>query len=489
MLERAKSLTLTALVLLSIQLTSLFWMRTNVSVPPMLTPGSVNQPVADTLVPMEMLRPLSILIHNQSVKYWLTADLAAYQDLWDKLKDSPAGANPHADRDVGPDNLEVGLRIDDWMEAAASGSAYEYRFAGPVQLNLWWLTASKSTRQKFQPDLHFNRMLISDGDSHNHYVYFMNTANQSIWRWQWSSKGNDQYFPEPSELALSKLPDWRRVKAIRGVSSDEGQLNIALMPGSIFAPVGPMKLPELRAVLPILEDNRKEIVAKFFNIIPRFLKADHNKQTGELVETWITSREQALSLHNTGWLHYTDPVQQLGPGWTTIDLKFLQALGYITSHSLTKKPANSIVIAGMNDVSSVYGDPAQRFNFIQVSNSAWGLPIIDVTPTVQVDVTDHGVRMYKSNLYTLLPRSWYPDAKMLTAEQALQSAAAPIGRRLVVDLYPAYYQCKYGFTSERPFFSEEEDIMYIPPVWVIELADGSKILVNARSGVIEGTGN
>lgn len=490
MRERTKSVTLTILVLLCIQLTSLFWLRTNVSVPLITPPGNVSKPVEDTLVPMEMLRPLSILIHNQSVKYWLTSDLPAYEELWEKLRNSPAGGTPHADRDVGLDNLEIGLRLDDWLEAITAGPAYEYRFAGPVQLNLWWLTASKSTRQKFEPNLKFNRVLIPEGDPYNRHVYFMNTTDQSVWRWQWSSKGNDQYFPNPGDLALSKLPDWRQVKPISSITANDQKLSVNLLQGSVMAPVGHMKLPELRAVLPILDDNRTEIVAGFFNIVPRFLKTDHDLKTGELVETWITSRDQALRLYNTGWLHYTDPVEQPGPGWTTIDLRFLQAIGFISSHSLNSKSSSSIITAGMHDVSSEYGGPAERFDFIQVSSSAWGLPIVDVDPTIRVEVAGAGVRMYRSNLYTLLPRSWwYPDAKMLTAQQALEIAATSIGRKKVVDLYPAYYQCAYSFTNEKPFFSEQDDIMYIPPVWVIELADGSKILVNARSGAIEGKGN
>ena len=462
MRERLKTLVLVVLIALSLQLTSLYFLRVHAPTPLMVSPGFLPE-VDDEEIPasyIDLFAPHYILAHNRNRHYFLEMQSSQYSQLWEALKD----AVDQVKLSDQANDIELSLvSANEWLNMAAV--SYEFRYAGPIQLHYWWLTASKATLQKFSEDVCFNRMLIPLGENS---LYLANTRTEQIWKWQWSQQANTQFFPNLSQLSPSTA------QAARAVRLPE---EVALAAGSqLYTLDSAIALPEILATLPINENNKANIVQHFFNIVPRVRKTE-NLGNGRVVESYITARQQVLALHNSGLLQYTatpepPPTPTPGtpgtPGGTTVE-QFEQAFNFVLASGGWPKAAIS---EGISTISGSTDKPGHSFRFVQTYN---GIPVIDREPTLVVAVEPGGIRSYQRKTYNIIQTGFF-RYEVRSAEEALARALPVLQGEKVSDVFLAYYQRAPLLSAERPFYS---DPLYLYPVWVIELKNGERILVHA----------
>ena len=141
-------------------------------------------------------------------------------------------------------------------------------------------------------DVYFNRLLIPlDSDS----IYLQNTYTGQRWKWQWTDESNTALFPTPNRLDLSETQRVQEAKL---------EPEFSLVAGSqIYAPANAITMPEILATLPINETNKADIVKRFFSIVPRMRRPRPRRASKE---TYITARQQVLTLHNSGLLEYSE---------------------------------------------------------------------------------------------------------------------------------------------------------------------------------------
>ncbi|NLY53019.1 MAG: hypothetical protein GX060_00045 [Firmicutes bacterium] len=457
MLERLKSLLLLVLIGICIRFTGLYFSRVHAPAPLLVAPAPSLVELPEEEVPssyIDLFAPQYMLVHNYDDHYCIDAEQEQYQKLWEALK----AAVDEAKNSVEASKAElIPIKAADWQRAALL--SYEYRYAGPLQFHYWWLAASKATLQRFPEEVYFNRILIPLGESS---IYLMNTRTEEMWRWRWADEANANLFPSISRLNLGSSQRARVARLPEGVQ---------LVPGSqIYTPQGTLTKPEILASLPISEANKASIVKRFFSITPRMHKTD-SLGNGVIVENYITARQQVLSLHNTGLIHYTEnpPKPPAGaPGGTTVE-QFQQVFNFVLSRGGWPKGA---VSAGMEPIPSGTDKPGYRFQFVQLYG---GVPVIDFVPTLSIEVVPGGVKSYHRLLYNIIKPGYF-QFQVRGVEDALAQAAPAIGSRKVSDVYLAYYQRPYILSEDAPFRS---DPMYLYPVWAIELSDGDQLLVHA----------
>lgn len=459
MIERFKSIVLLALIAVCVRLTGLYFARVHASTPLFIAPGE-SPPFAEgpqQEIPssyIDLFSPHYILVHNREEHYQVRSNDTQYAQLWETLKEA-IGQVKSSGESTNPE-LQV-VPLNEWQRQLQY--SLEYRFAGPSQFYYWWLTASKATLQKFPDNVYFNRLLIPlESDS----VYLQNTFTGQRWKWRWADTKNGDLFPAPSGLGLSETQRAREAK----LASD-----YKLVPGSqVYAPTSTITLPEVLAALPINESNKANIVKRFFSIVPRVHKTE--MPGGGLVkETYITARQQVLTLHNSGLLEYSEKPATPSTdssGHTTVEL-FEQVFNFVLGRG-GGWPKGTIA-AGMEPF-EVGESTGYRFRFLQLYN---GIPVVDVDPTLAIEVVPGGVRNYQRLCYTLLQPGYF-QFEVRSLENAVARAKDELAGRSISDVYLAYYQRPYYLTETAPFQSEP---MYIYPVWVIELEDGHQIYVHA----------
>lgn len=459
MIERCKSLLLLALIAICIRFTGLYFARVHASTPLFIAPGESPPFVEDPehVIPssyIDLFSPHYVLVHNRREHYRVQSNEAQYTRLWEALKEA-IGEVKNSGESTNPELRAVPL--NEWQRQIEY--SLEYRFAGPAQLHYWWLTASKATLQKFPEDVYFNRLLIPlDSDS----IYLQNTYTGQRWKWQWTDESNTALFPTPNRLDLSETQRVQEAKL---------EPEFSLVAGSqIYAPANAITMPEILATLPINETNKADIVKRFFSIVPRMQKTE--APGGGLVkETYITARQQVLTLHNSGLLEYsekpTEPAPD-APGHTTVE-QFEQVFNFVLGRG-GGWPKGAIA-AGMEPFAAG-ASTGYRFNFMQLYN---GIPVVDFEPTFAIEVVPGGVRHYQRLCYNIIQPGYFQfDVRSL--ESAVARAKDALAGRRISDVYLAYYQRPYYVTETAPFHSEP---MYLYPVWAIELEDGQRLYVHA----------
>lgn len=239
--------------------------------------------------------------------------------------------------------------------------------------------------------------------------------------------------------------------------------------GQIFAPITTITLPEVLASLPITRANKADIVKRFFSIVPRVHKTEA-LGGGVVAESYITARQQVLTLQNTGLLSYREKPPGLPPdgaGESTIE-QFEQAFNFILAKGGWPK---GTVSAGMQ-ATKVDDQSGYQFEFVQLYND---LPVLDFTPTFAVQVVPGGVYGFQRLTYNIIQPGYF-QFEVRSVESALIRAAAAINSRAVSDVYLAYYQRPSHLDENTPFQAEP---MYLYPVWTIELSSGERLFVHA----------
>lgn len=452
MREKVKTAALLILILVSFQLTSMFWMRSRAPLSSALSqiPASPTSEIPQGSY-LDLYAPLFIYVHDGGSHFQLRVPDSEYQQVWQKLKGAITGGMvPTGDQSVEL----LPANADAWQQAISN--SLEFRFSGQVELNYWWLAASKSTFQKFPSEpLFFDRMLVPLNDSS---VYFCNLQTGNVWRWQWSSQLNAALFPGVANLPFSNSQRLREVQAPNGV---------AVAPlASLFVERRLTTLPEVLATLPYSEADRTGIVKQFLGITPRMPKTDVSAD-GEVVESYITAKQQVLRLHNTGLIEFTETVKQPAAAWASVTEQFEQAFNFIGTHGGWPE---TVISAGIKQV----GMSGYQFDFMQLYE---GYPLVDLTPAnISVRVTPEGIKSYIRKVYHV-EQNGYFRYEVRSAEDALTIAGSKLAGRKVTDIYLGYYQRNdVAFDSEQPFNSEP---MYLFPVWVVELNDGQQLLVHA----------
>ena len=456
MIEKIKTGLLIALIAISFRFTALYFARVHASAPLLVVPGPafVEEPQAE--IPesyIDLFRPHYMLIHNRNEHYRVGLNEEQYDSLWEALKEA-VGEAKNSGQATDPELIPV--KSVEWQRL--SKLSYEYRFAGPIQLHYWWLTASKATLQKFPEEVYFNRLLIPLDEA---TIYLQNTFTTQVWKWQWVDEANASLFPTLNRLHLTEEQRVREVRLAK---------EIALVPGSqLYVPAVHTTLPEILAATPITNANKADIVKRFFSITPRMHKTEA-QGGGVVAESYITARQQVLTLHNTGMLQYSEKPAELAagaPGSTTIE-QFEQAFNFVLARGGWPKGA---VSAGMQPIREAE-EIGYRFGFVQLYN---GLPVIDFVPTMDIEVVPGGVQRYQRLTYDIIQPGYF-QFEVRSAEDALARATSAIGDRKVNDVYLAYYQRPYYLSDAAPFHAEP---MYLYPVWAIELENGERLFVHA----------
>ncbi len=459
MLERCKTLLLLVLIAICIRFTGLYFARVHASTPLFIAAGEAPPPaeLPEQVIPesyIDLFSPHYILVHNRGQHYRLSANENEYARLWEALKGA-IDTVKNWNESTTPELQAVPL--NEWQHQIAY--SYEYRFAGPAQLHYWWLTASKATMQKFPEGIYFNRLLIP---LNSNSFYLQNTYTGERWKWQWSTEANRALFPTPDGLDLSETQRVREVKLASGLNG---------VPGSqIYAPANTIELPEVLATPPITDSNKDAIVKRFFSILPRMHKTE-TPGGGRVVETYITARQQVLTLHNSGLLTYSEIPAQLAPdapSGTTVE-QFEQVFNFVLGRG-GGWPKGTIA-AGMEPIAAD-DRTGYRFDFMQLYN---GLPVLDFEPTLTIEVVPGGVRNYQRLCYNIIQPGYF-QFEVRSIESALDRAQTALAGRRISDIYLAYYQRPAFLTEAAPFHSEP---MYLYPVWAIELENGERLYVHA----------
>ena len=456
MREKVKTVTLLVLILVSFQLTSMFWMRVLAPMPLVVSP---TPSLSTTELPqgsyLDLYAPLFIYVHDGGSHIQLRVSDSEYQQVWQKLKGVITGAMVP----TGSQTVEL-LSTDTDVWQQATSNSLEFRFSGQVELNYWWLTASKSTFQKFSSEpLFFDRILVPLNDSS---VYFRNLQTGTVWRWQWSSQPNAALFPRVSDLPFSNSQRLREVRTPNGV---------AIAPAAnLFVERSLTTLPEVLATLPYSEKGRAGIIKQFFGITPRMPKTNTNAH-GEVVESYITAKQQVLRLYNTGLIEFNQTVKQPAAVWASVTEQFEQAFNFISTHGGWPK---TVISAGIKQVGIGADQSGYQFDFMQLYD---GYPLVDLIPaTISVQVMPDGIRSYTRKVYTVQQNGYF-RYELRSAEDALTVARSRLNGRQVTDIYLGYYQRgDIAYDPDQPFNSEP---MYLFPVWVIELNNGQQLLVHA----------
>ncbi|HBK85003.1 MAG TPA: hypothetical protein DDZ53_03120, partial [Firmicutes bacterium] len=195
MIEKIKTGLLIALIAISFRFTALYFARVHASAPLLVVPGPafVEEPQAE--IPesyIDLFRPHYMLIHNRNEHYRVGLNEEQYDSLWEALKEA-VGEAKNSGQATDPELIPV--KSVEWQRL--SKLSYEYRFAGPIQLHHWWLTASKATLQKFPEEVYFNRLLIPLDEA---TIYLQNTFTTQVWKWQWVDEANASLFPTLNRL-------------------------------------------------------------------------------------------------------------------------------------------------------------------------------------------------------------------------------------------------------------------------------------------------
>lgn len=456
MLERFKTVLMLVLIAVGVRFTSMYFARVHASAPLLIAPGPAFVETPQQEIPasyIDLFKPHYILAHNGNLHYRISANENQYAELWETMK-QVIGEVKNSGRAANPELQTVPL--NEWERQL--NRSYEYRFAGTAQLHYWWLTASKATLQKFPEDIYFNRLLLPlDGAS----IYLQNTYTGERWRWQWSEESNANLFPKISRLDLKDSQQVLEVSL--GAEYD------LVADTKLYAPAGTVTLPEILAALPITNDNKAEIVRRFFGIVPRVTRTE--LQGGGLVrESYITAKQQVLTIENSGLLQYSEKPADLATdalGGTTIE-QFEQAFNFVLARGGWPKGA---INAGMQPI-SVGERTGYRFSFLHLYN---GLPVIDGKHNLAIEVVPSGVRDYRRLCYNIIQPGYF-QFEVRGIEGALERAQDELAGRSINDVYLAYYQRPYYLPEASPFQSEP---MYLYPVWTIELENGERLFVHA----------
>jgi regulatory protein YycH of two-component signal transduction system YycFG len=453
-LERIKSVVLLALIAVCVQLTGLFWTRTGTTVPLRIVPVNPT-PITDPQAPtsyIDLFAPREIFLHSQPDHYRFLAADPQYQELWQAMQQA-VGAARGAER-----NTSISLKPRtslDWEKAARE--SVEFRFSGPVKLSYWWLVASRLSLQKFPDDVYFDRILLPLTEPD---LYLMNSRTEQFWSWQWSEQANAATLPGAARV---ELPLSRRMVEI---DLPDG---LPVAPGvTLYAQAVLPKMPEIFATLPVNDDNKQAVINQFFSIVPRMQK-EEKVEYQEVVETYITARQQVLRLSSSGSIEYTAPPESETQLPTAVE-QFERAFNFVLAHGGWAK---NIITAGMQPLADAAtpGASGHSFEFIQHYN---GIPVLDTGPMLRIDVSPQGISRYQRKLYQVEHRGFF-EYEVRSAREALQ-IAQPVLTKPVVDVYLAYYQRPAAYNPAQPFFPQS---MYLYPVWVVEQADGQRWFTHA----------
>lgn len=453
MWERVKTGILLVLILISFQLTRMFWMRVGAQVSLVVSPAGPTLPAGDTTPAsyLDLYAPLYIYVHKGANHYQLRTPDQQYSEAWQAIKDALTkieGSDPNQAQQFAA----VGL--SEWQQALSN--SLELRYSGQVELNYWWLASGKSSIWRFsEQPLFFDRVAIPLQDNS---IFFRNLETEQVWRWQWSADQNLSLLPGVDQLAFGAA------QRVRALQVPEG---ITVVPAAgLYTYQEPIALPEILVAPPFRTADKSRIVRQFFSITPRMPRTD-TLETGEVIESFITAKQQVLSLSNTGRLEYKE-TESTG-GSSTITEQFEQAFNFIDTHGGWPR---SVLADGIKKV----GTDANgfEFSFVQLHQ---GYPLIDLNPsTLAVQVAPDGVRSYLRKIYRIVQPGYFPY-EVRTPEQALQSLDGELGSRRVTDIYLGYYQRDFApLNSEKPFDAEPT---YLFPVWVIKLNTGEHLLLHA----------
>lgn len=457
MLERLKTVLLLVLIAVGVRFTSLYFARVHASAPLLIAPGPAFVETPEQEIPasyIDLFKPHYILAHKGYEHYRISANDNQYAELWEAMK-QVVGEVKNSGQAADPQLQTVSL--NEWQKQL--NHSYEYRFAGTAQLHYWWLTTSKATLQKFPEDIYFNRLLLPLDES---CIYLQNTYTGERWKWQWAEARNASLFPPFSRLDLK---DSQRVLEV-----DPGPEYNLVSGTKIYTPATTVTLPEILAGLPITNDNKADIVRRFFGIVPRVNRTE-SLGNGQVKESYITARQQVLDLYNSGLLQYSERPADLAPdaaGATTIE-QFEQAFNFVLARGGWPKGA---INAGMQPLRASGERTGYRFSFLHLYN---GLPVIDGQQNLVIEVVPGGVREYQRLCYNIIQPGYF-QFEVRSLAGALARAQSELTGRSINDVYLAYYQRPYYLTESSPFQSEP---MYLYPVWTIELEDGERLFVHA----------
>lgn len=460
MWEKAKSGLLVVLILLSFQLTGMLWSQVRAPSTLVVSNGGTTVTEVPQGSYLDLYAPLFIYAHDGSTHYQLSVTDSQYQDVWRKLQ-------AVATKIVAPASAETvslsSVGLDAWQRATRNG--LEFRFAGQVELNFWWLAASKATLHNFPVSpLFFDRIVIPlDGDA----IFFRNLQTNQVWQWQWRTERDAALVPANTLFAAIKDLGLTSEQRVRQVAVPDG---VAVSPAdALWVERRLSTLPEVLATVGFGEADRASIVKQFFSITPRVTKVE-NTAEGVAIESYITAKQQVLRLYNSGLIEFSDPVKQSGTNWTGITEQFEQALSFIGAHGGWP---SSIISAGIRQVGS-NKEPSYQFNFVHMYG---GYPLVNVLPsTLSVQMTPQGVSSFVRKTYRVLQNGYF-RYDVRTPEDALGVAAAGLNGRSITDIYLGYFQRQdITYDPEQPFVCPP---MYLYPVWVVELDDGQHLLVHA----------
>lgn len=451
MWEKVKTGALLLLILVSFQLTRMFWMQTGAQTSLTVVSPEVILPPGETELKsyLDLYRPLHIYVHAGSNHYQLRTPDSQYKAVWEKVKEALSKV-------AGTPGDPIASSSAAWQQAAAS--SLELRYTGQVELNYWWLAANKSSFHRFKTEpFFFDRVLIPLHDS---AIYFRNLQTNQVWRWNWNTEDNAVTLADLNDLSYSSSQRLRSVQAPDGVP--------VLSHAGLYVLRRLTSLPELMVAPPYRTADKSGIVRRFFSITPRMPKTEVFPD-GEVIESFITANQQVLKISNTGRLEYTETISQSGAELVTLTQKFEQAFSFIGLHGGWPK---TVLADGISQA----GSSGYEFRFMQLYQ---GYPLVDLNPaTLAVQVDSGGVKSYTSKIYQVLQSGYFPY-ELRSAEDALQTAGPELGGHSVTDIYLGYYQLDFvALDSASPF---DTDPMYIFPVWVIELNNGQHLLVHAFS--------
>lgn len=451
MREKVKTGVLLLLILLSFQLTRVFWLQDGAQASLAIVSPAGTLPPGETEFKsyLDLYRPLHIYAHSGNNHYQLRLPDSQYGAVWEEVKEALSKV-------AGTPGDPIVSSAAAWQQAASN--SLELRYTGQVELNYWWLAANKSSFHRFKTEpFFFDRVLIP---LHDNAIYFRNLQTNQVWRWNWSTEQNIVTLADLNQLTYSSSQRLRSVQVPEGVS--------VLSHAGLYVARRLTALPELMVAPPYRAADKSGIVRKFFSITPRMPKTEVLAD-GEVIESFITANQQVLKISNTGLLEYTETVSQPGAELVTLTQKFEQAFNFIGVHGGWPK---SVLADGIRQV----GSSGYEFRFMQVYQ---GYPLVDSRPaTLSVQVASDGVKSYASKTYRVLQTGYFPY-ELRTPEDALQTAGQALGNKSVADIYLGYYQLDFtAMDAEQPF---DTDPMYIFPVWVIELNNGEHLLVHAFS--------
>ncbi len=455
MWERVKTSLLLVLIVVSFQLTRMFWMQVGTQVSLVVSPGVVGPslPIGETTPAsyMDLYAPLHIYVHQGTKHYQLRTPDRHYAAVWSALKSALTQLD-------GSDSSQAGqfasVGLTEWQKALSN--SLEMRYSGPIELNYWWLASGKSSIWRFsEQPLFFDRIVIPLQDN---CVFFRNLETDQVWRWQWSTEPNAALLPGTDQLSFDDAQRLEVLQVPEGIA--------AASYSELYTYRAPIFLPEILVAPPFRTADKPGIIRQFFSITPRVPRTN-TLESGEVVESLITAKQQVLSLSNTGRLEYTET--ESGGGSSTITEQFELAFNFIDAHGGWPR---AVLADGIKQVGTE--SLGYEFSFTQLHQ---GYPLIDLNPsTLKVQVAPDGVKSYLRKIYRIVQPGYFPY-EIRSSEQALQAVSEELGSRQVTDIYLGYYQRDFvPMNSEKPF---DSDPTYLFPVWVIRLNTREHLLVHA----------